>query len=134
MTTQSQPPATKSAQADAGAHTPTPWQVYHLPKGYATGDGQLEIQGGEEMMTLVAFIPTERDAPRGMKQRKANAAFIVRACNEYADDKAKIKALVDALTKLSKADAIKMPSAKDANELLREIAEIARAALESAKG
>lgn len=62
-----------------GGHTPGPWKSVHIPAGYATGDGQIEIQGGEDRLTLVAHIPTERDAPRGMRQRKANARLIAAA-------------------------------------------------------
>lgn len=40
--------------------------------------------------------------------------------------------LVGALTKLSKAGAIRVPTVKDANDLLREIAEVAHAALKAA--
>lgn len=62
--------------------TPSPWKKFHLRRGHATGNGQIEIQGPDGL-TLVAYIPTEGDNPRGFRARKDNAEFIVKACNNH---------------------------------------------------
>lgn len=66
--------------------TPLPWQFTHNSRG-SLCHVHSDAQG--------CFEAVARDVTQ------ANAAFIVRACNEYASDKATIAALVAALERLA---------------------------------
>lgn len=88
MTTQTQPPATKTAQADAGApkgevaaHTPTPWLC---------ASDSPEIHTPADASSPVGWHIAHINGGQSFDERMANAAFIVRACNSHA-------ALVEAL-------------------------------------
>lgn len=82
MTTPTQPPA-----AGEAAHTPTPWHLSHqLADGFSIAH---EVAPSCGLLVCVATVHNTGGQPfHGLPLNdataKANAAFIVRACNGYA--------------------------------------------------
>ena len=103
---------TNTARTGQAAHTPTPWII----ASQIAGEGiWIESEGDEpEEICKVSAETT------GEKEAKANAAFIVRACNSHA-------ALVEALELV---DDMWANNGEPTDEHIRRI----RAALKLAKG
>lgn len=71
-------------------HTPTPWDL--MPNGHQITKSQYEKGFLRELL-----IAETNNNYFDFEEEKANAAFIVRACNSYESDQKKIAALVEAL-------------------------------------
>jgi hypothetical protein len=89
--------ATQPAAGET-AHTPTPWRLATRRETSTNIDARIvsEDIGAEEACLWEVANLNGGDAHE-------NAAFIVRACNEYAQDKAEIAALVFALKEIAEA-------------------------------
>lgn len=76
----------------AAEHTPTPWQV--------KGDGETVKIADMAGDSLASLMFTHLRGRRLAGEVKANAAFIVRACNEYDGLRERVKVLERALRRL----------------------------------
>jgi hypothetical protein len=109
-------------------HTPTPWT---LKLGLTSGHWICKKSGSlYERLAIVDPMPTEEDSELS---GRANAAFIIRACNSH-------QALVDALEEIlcthdgNQPDALMMPDLAYARRTIGNIHRVARAALKLARG
>lgn len=93
MKTQTQPRA-----AGEAAHTPTPWIA--VDDGQSTPCVHAEFVPDGAVCNMSSFDPElEGDGNRALARSKANAAFIVTACNQHTRLVAENKALREALAK-----------------------------------
>lgn len=75
------------------AHTPTPW-------GVSSSTMLVAINDERDMPIIGNLLDLMGVSSIGIEEARANAAFIVTACNAYAAQQARIKELEEALKRL----------------------------------